>query len=91
MFPLPVVSLIVYHFPPATWQHKLHKGLHEPKAPYTLPDEGSFVLPSFHFAVLYVRHRPSMGGGGVSLNGSANILPSVVVTKPGWGWSGACV
>lgn len=32
--------------------------------PYTLPDEDGFVAPIFCFAVLYVRHRHGVGGGG---------------------------
>lgn len=46
-----------------TWCHNARSGLRrgcrtrKPKAPYTLPDEGSFVVPLFHLAVLYVRHK----------------------------------
>lgn len=49
------------------------------QTPYTLPVEGSCVAPLFCQAVLYVRHRHSVG----VLNDCPNFLPSEVVIRPG--------
>lgn len=47
----------------------------------TLPVGGDFVPSLFYLAVLYIRHRPGVGGP----NGPANIPHSEVVIKAGWG------